>query len=73
MARRRGSLEHDQEINSAAWAATRGAVVGAAKVRNPVLETYSIRRMTDDIVDSGEYSLPLPLPLHFNLVLSTGD
>lgn len=24
-------MEHDEEINSAAWAATRGAVVGAAK------------------------------------------
>ncbi|KAF2484583.1 hypothetical protein BDY17DRAFT_345334 [Neohortaea acidophila] len=31
MTRKHGSLVHDEEINSAAWAATRGAVVGAAK------------------------------------------
>ena len=33
-ARTHGSLTHDDEVNAAAWAAGRGAVVGASKVRS---------------------------------------
>ena len=32
-ARTHGSLTNDEEVNGAAWAAGRGEVVGAAKVR----------------------------------------
>lgn len=32
MVRTHGSLMHDEELNSAAWVAARGAAVGAAKV-----------------------------------------
>lgn len=37
MSRVHGSLTKDDEVNEAAWAAGRGAVVGAAKVRFVIL------------------------------------
>jgi hypothetical protein len=52
-ARTHGSLTNDEEVNGAAWAAGRGAVVGAAKVRrtqscsNQKIEKIEIERFED--------------------------
>ena len=47
-ARTHGSLTKDEEVNAAAWAAGRGAVVGASKVsrRKPILYHQQTDRLT---------------------------
>ena len=73
MVRKHASLDKDAELERAAWVATRGAVVGAAKVSpcpvlrsNQCTSTLPIDRtmLTTSPVSSGDWSQQQQRPLH---------
>lgn len=61
--RTHGNLDKDQELNDAAWEASRGAVVGAAKVSRRAVSAYLCKTdmATVGIVLGGSWTRGIPI------------